>query len=158
MEEKSTLTFDEWTLDFTVNLHHTTQTRGITMPKATGHALITFCNSFCHFFRSFTIVCHSNFCKSSASFHPRSFGEKTRLDNQKPKHPIDNTPAPKIVHISTTPWPCSRQPPPSSQITNSIQIHYFRPVLPSSFCISLRPSRRAVLTRRNPMSKDRFLP
>jgi hypothetical protein len=50
------LTFDEWTLDFTVNLHHTTQTRRNTMPKATDHALITFCNGFCHFFRSFTIV------------------------------------------------------------------------------------------------------
>ena len=56
MEEKTTLTFDEWTLDFKVNLHCTTQTRRSTMPKATGHALITFCNSFCHFFRYFTIV------------------------------------------------------------------------------------------------------
>ena len=56
MEEKTTLTFDEWTLDFTVNLHHTTQTRRITMPKAIDHAPITFCNSFCHFFCSFTIV------------------------------------------------------------------------------------------------------
>ena len=56
MEEKTTLTFDAWTLDFTVNLHHTTQTRRNTMPKAIDHALITFCNSFCHFFRSFTIV------------------------------------------------------------------------------------------------------
>ena len=82
---------------------------------------------------------------------------KQRPDTHKPKHPIDNTPTPKIVHISTTPWPCSRQPPPSSQITNSFKIHCFRPVLPSSFCISLRPSRRAVLTRRNPMSKDLFL-
>ena len=56
MEEKTTLTFDEWTLDFTVHLHHTTQTRRSTMPKATEHALITFCNSFCHFFRSSTNV------------------------------------------------------------------------------------------------------
>ena len=146
------------TLDFTVNLHHTTQTRRNTMPKTIGHALITFYNSFCHFFRSFTIVWHSNFCESSASFHHEAFGEKTRLDNHKPKHSIDNTPAPNIVHISTTPWPCSRRPPPSSQITNSFKIHYFRPVLPSTFCISLRPSRRAVLSRRNPMFKDRFLP
>jgi hypothetical protein len=61
MEEKTTLTFDAWTLDFTVNLHHTTQTRRNTMPKAIGHALITFCNSFCHFFRSFTIVWHFKF-------------------------------------------------------------------------------------------------
>ena len=158
MEEKTTLTFDAWTLDFTVNLHHTTQTRRNTMPKAIGHAPITFCNSFCHFFRSFTIVWHSNFCKSSATFSTFAFSEKTRPDNHKPKHSIDNTSAPKIVHIGTTPWPCSRQPLPSSQITNSLKNHYFRPVLPSSFCISLRPSRRAVLTRRNPMSKDRFLP
>jgi hypothetical protein len=127
------------------------------MPKAIDHALITFCNSFCHFFRFFTIVWLPNFCESSASFHPKAFGEKTRLDNHKPKHSIDNTPAPKIVHISTTPWSCSRQPLPSSQITNSFKIHCFRPVLPSSFFISLRPSRRAVLTRRNPMFKDRFL-
>jgi len=56
MEEETRSTFDAWTLDFTVNLHHTTQTRRNTMPKAIDHALITFCNSFCHFFRSFTIV------------------------------------------------------------------------------------------------------
>jgi hypothetical protein len=49
MEEKQ-----HW--DFTVNLHHTTQTRRNAMPKAIGHALVTFYNSFCHFFRSFTIV------------------------------------------------------------------------------------------------------
>jgi hypothetical protein len=34
------------------------------MPKTIDHALITFYNSFCHFFRSFTIVGHLNFCKS----------------------------------------------------------------------------------------------
>jgi hypothetical protein len=68
MEEKTTLTFDEWTLDFKVNLHHTTQTRRNTMPKAIGHALITFCNSFRDFFRSFTIVWLPNFCESSATF------------------------------------------------------------------------------------------
>ena len=62
------MTFDAWTLNFKVNLHHTTQTRRITMPKAIDHALITFCNSFCHFFRSCTIVWLSNFCKSSATF------------------------------------------------------------------------------------------
>jgi hypothetical protein len=55
-EEKTRSTFDAWTLDFKVNLHHITQTRRITMPKAIDHALQTFCNSFCHFFRSFTIV------------------------------------------------------------------------------------------------------
>ena len=87
---------------------------------------------------------------------PFAFSEKTRPDNHKPKHSIDNTPAPKIVHIGTTPWPCSRQPLPSSQITNSFKIHYFRPVLPSSLCISLRPSRRAVLSRRTQCPKTDF--
>jgi len=42
MEEKTTLTFDEMTLDFTVHLHHTTQTRRNTMPKATDHGLVNF--------------------------------------------------------------------------------------------------------------------
>ena len=157
MEEKTTLAFDEWTLDFTGHLHHTTQTRRSPMPKATGHALITFCNSSCHFFRSFTIVCLPNFCQSSATFSSHALGEKTRPNVHKPKHSIDNTPAPNIVHIGTTPWSHSRQPPPSSQTTKPYRIHYFRPVLPSSFCISLRPARRAVSSRRNPMSKDRFL-
>ena len=69
MEDETRSTFDEMSLDFTVNLHHTTQTRRNTMPKAIDHALITFCNSFCHFFPSCTIVCHPNFCKSSATFH-----------------------------------------------------------------------------------------
>ena len=86
-----------------------------------------------------------------------SLGEKTRPNNHKPKHSIDNTPAPNIVHIGTTPWSYSQRPPPSSQITKPFKIHHFRPVLPSSFCISLRPARRAVLSRRNPMSNDRFL-
>ena len=133
MEEETRLMFDAWTLDFTVNLHHTTQTRRNTMPKAIDHALITFCNNFCRFFRSFTNGKLPNFCKPSATFHLFAFSEKTRPDNHKPKHSIDNTPAPKIVHISTTPWPCSRQPLTSSQITNSFKIHYFRPVLPSTF-------------------------
>jgi hypothetical protein len=56
MEDKKQSTFDEMSLDFTVHLHHTTQTRRNTMPIATDHAPITFCNNFCHFFRSFTIV------------------------------------------------------------------------------------------------------
>ena len=127
------------------------------MPKATGHALITFCNSCCHFFRSSTIVCLPNFCQSSATFSSHALGEKTRPNVHKPKHSIDNTPAPSIVHIGITPWPHSRQPFPSSQTTKPFKIHDFRPVLPSSFCISLRPARRAVSSRRNPMSKDRFL-
>jgi hypothetical protein len=40
-EEKTRSTFDAWTLDFTVHLHHTTQTRRNTMPKAPDHGLIT---------------------------------------------------------------------------------------------------------------------
>ena len=138
------MTFDEWTLDFTVHLHHTTQTRRSTMTKATEHALITFCNSFCHFFRSSTIVWRKKFCQSSATFSSHALEEKTRPNVHKPKHSIDNTPAPSIVHIGTTPWPHSRQPFPSSQITKPFKIYYFRPVLPTSICISLRPARRAV--------------
>ena len=144
MEEKTTLTFDEWTLDFTVHLHHTTHTRRSTMPKATDHALITFCNSFCRFFRSFTIVWHPKFCKSSATFSSQAPGEETRPNTHKPKHSIDNTPAPKILHISTTPLLWSQQPPSSPQTTKLFKIHDFRPVLLLSFCISLRPARRAV--------------
>ena len=48
------------------------------------------------------------------------------------------------MHFSTTPRPCSRQPLPSSQIVNLLNIHHFRPILPSSLCISLRLSRRAI--------------
>ena len=57
--------------------------------------------------------------------HISSFtlGEKTRPDTHKPKHTIDNTPAPNIVHIGTTPWPGSRQPFPSSQIPTLFKIH-----------------------------------
>ena len=60
------------------------------------------------------------------------------------------------MHISTAPWPWSRQPTPSSQITNQLNIHPFRPVLPSSLCISLRPSRRAILSRRTQCPKYDF--
>jgi hypothetical protein len=42
MEEKTTLTFDEMTLDFTVHLHHTTHTRRNTMLKVTDQGLVTF--------------------------------------------------------------------------------------------------------------------
>ena len=49
--------------------------------------------------------------------------EKTRPDTHKRKHSIENTPALNIVHISTAPWPWSRQPTPSSQTPiNSIFI------------------------------------
>jgi hypothetical protein len=76
--------------------------------------------------------------------HSAHSGRKQRPDTHKPKHSIENTPAPNIVHFSTTPRPCSRQPLLSSQITKPSNIHRFRPVLPSSFCISHRPSRRAI--------------
>ena len=84
------------------------------------------------------------------------FREKTRLDTHKPKHSVEYTPTLNIVHISTTPWPHTQQPLLSSQITNSVKIHRFRPVLPSSFCISLRPSRRAILSRRTQCPKYDF--
>ena len=75
-----------------------------------------------------------------------TFREKTRPDTHKPKHSFENTPGRNTVHITTQPWPYSRQPLPSPQTTNQLHIHPFRPVLPSSFCISLRPCRRAVLS------------
>jgi hypothetical protein len=53
---KSRCWVDELSLNLTVNLHYSTQTRRNTLPKAAEHALQTFCNSFCHVFRSFTIV------------------------------------------------------------------------------------------------------
>ena len=145
------------TLNLTVTLHGTTQTCCSVVPKATDNASQP---------STMSLVVSSvparlfgtKVAQNPQPDSPSPFREKTRLDTQKPKHSIENTPALKIVQISTTPWPCSWQPPPSSQITNSFKIHYFRPILPSSFCISLRPSRRAVLTRRNPMSKHRFLP
>ena len=43
-----------------------------------------------------------------------------------------------------------------SQIANSLNFHPFRPVLPSSLCISLRPSRRAILSRRTQCPKYDF--
>ena len=47
---------DESTLNLTVTLHGTTQTRCIDVPTATGNALITVNNVSCHCIRSFTIV------------------------------------------------------------------------------------------------------
>ena len=61
-----------------------------------------------------------------------------------------------IVHISTTPWSWSRQSPPSSQITNQLNIRHFRLILPSSLCISLRPSRRAISSRQTQCSNISF--
>ena len=84
------------------------------------------------------------------------FREKTRPDTHKPKHSIKNTPAFNIVHISPTPWSRSQQPLPSSQTTKPSNIHRYRPVLPSYICISLRPSRRAVLSRRTQCPKTDF--
>ena len=148
---------DESTLNLTVKLHGTTQTRSIILPKATGDAVIALNNVSCHCIRPFTIVWHQS-CPESNTNSFGTFREKTRPDTHKPKHSIENTPAPNIVHFSTTPRPCSRIPLLSSQINKQPKIHRFRPVLPSSFCISLWPSRRAVLSRRHPMFKDGFLP
>ena len=59
---------DESTLNFTVTLHGTTQTRCIILPKATGNALITINNISWQFFRSFTIVSHQSCPESTARF------------------------------------------------------------------------------------------
>ncbi len=55
-EVKWTTMVDESTLNLTVILHGTTQTRCIILPKATDNALITLNNISWPFFRSFTIV------------------------------------------------------------------------------------------------------
>ena len=91
-----------------------------------------------------------------SQIHPTHSGRKHRSATHKPKHSIENTPALKIVHISTTPWPRSRQTPPSSQITNQLNIRHFRLILPSSLCISLRPSRRAISSRQTQCPKTHF--
>ena len=111
---KWTTMVDESTLDLTVTLHGTTQTRCIILPKATGNALITINNISWQFFRSFTIL--SLHCPESNTEFIRHIQEKKRPDTHKPKHSIENTPVPNIVHFSTTPRPCSRQPLMSSQI------------------------------------------
>jgi hypothetical protein len=80
---KWTTMVDESTLNLTVTLHSTTQTRCIVVPKAKGDALITLNNISCCFFRYFTIVVHLNFCESTAKFHPQAFREKTRPDTHK---------------------------------------------------------------------------
>jgi hypothetical protein len=70
---------DESTLNLTVILHGTTQTRCIVVPKAKNDALITLNNISCCFFRSFTIVVHLNFCESTATFHPKHSERKQDL-------------------------------------------------------------------------------
>jgi hypothetical protein len=47
---------DKSTLNLTVNLHGTTQTRCIILAKATDNAVLTLINVSWHCFRSFTIV------------------------------------------------------------------------------------------------------
>ena len=127
---KWTTMVDESTLNLTVILHGTTQTRCIVVPKANGNALITLHNISCPFFRSFTIV-SSQSCPESTARFTQSIQRENNHDTHKPKHSIENTPAPNIVHIRTTPWSCSRQPLPLSQIPNLFKIHYFRLVFPS---------------------------
>ena len=87
---------------------------------------------------------------------PHTFREKTGPDTHKPKHSIENTPALNIVHISVLPCPRPRQPPSSSQITNRLNIRHFRLILPSSLCLSLRPSRRAISSRQTQCPKTHF--
>ena len=59
---------DESTLNFTVTLHGTTQTRCIGVAKTVDHALRTLNNISCPFFRSFTIVWHQSCPQSTARF------------------------------------------------------------------------------------------
>ena len=91
---------DESTLNLTVTLHSTTQTRCIILPKATDNALTTLCNVFCPFFRSFTIV-SLQCCPESNTRANQHIQEKTRLHTHKPKHSIEHTPTLNIVHIGT---------------------------------------------------------
>jgi hypothetical protein len=65
---KWTTMVDESTLNLTVILHGTTQTRCIVVPKANGNALITLHNISCPFFRSFTIVSSQSCPESTARF------------------------------------------------------------------------------------------
>jgi hypothetical protein len=57
---KWTTMVDELTLNLTVTLHGTTQTRCSVVLKATGNALTTTNNVSCRFFRSFKIVWHQS--------------------------------------------------------------------------------------------------
>jgi hypothetical protein len=68
LDGKWTTMVDESTLNLTVILHGTTQTRGIILPKATDNALTTLCNVVCLFFRSFTIVSFQSCPQSTAGF------------------------------------------------------------------------------------------
>jgi len=69
--------------------------------------------------RSFTIVSHQSCPESNTKFI-----KHIQIENKthKPKHSIQHTPTLNIVLISTTPRPWSRQPTPSSQITNQLNI------------------------------------
>jgi len=75
LEVKWTTMVDESTLNLTVSLHGTTQTRCIILPKATGNALTTLNNISCRFFRSFTIVWHQCCFKSNTKFIQHIQGE-----------------------------------------------------------------------------------
>jgi hypothetical protein len=68
LDGKWTTMVDDWTLNLTVILHGTTQTRCIILAKATGNALRTLNNISCRFFRSFTIVWHQSGPDSTARF------------------------------------------------------------------------------------------
>ena len=66
---KWTTMVDESTLDLTVILHGTTQTRCIVVPKATGNALVTLNNISWQLFRSFTIVSFQSCPESTTRFN-----------------------------------------------------------------------------------------
>ena len=58
LDGKWTTMVNESTLNLTVTLHGTTQTRWIILAKITNNAVITLNNVSYHFSRSITIVCH----------------------------------------------------------------------------------------------------
>jgi hypothetical protein len=68
LDGKWTTMVDESTLNLTVILHGTTQTRCVILPKVTNNALITINNISCLFFRSFTIVSFQSCPQSTAGF------------------------------------------------------------------------------------------
>jgi hypothetical protein len=92
---KWTTMVDESTLNLTVILHGTTQTRCIILPKATDNALITLNNISGPFFRSFTIVSLQCCPESTARITTPIRGENKDLtptnQNTRPRtrqHPI----------------------------------------------------------------------
>ena len=79
LDGKWTTMVDESTLNLTVILHGTTQTRCIILPKVTGNALITLDNiSCCSFVPS--RLCGTNVASNPTPNSFSTFREKTRPD------------------------------------------------------------------------------